>query len=55
MCLNFQVGIKMRRRIYEIKVFFAFSVSDLTLPKPEKVVINFMGHYYVITHLLNYR
>ena len=23
--------------------FFAFSVSDLTLPKPKKVVINFMG------------
>ena len=32
-------GVFMRDQ----KFFPAVSVSDLTLPKPEKVVINFMG------------
>ena len=32
------LGVFMRSNF-----FFALSVSDLTLPKPEKVLINFMG------------
>ena len=33
------LGVFMRSKFF----FFTLSVSDLTLPRPEKVVINFMG------------
>ena len=35
------LGVFMNQKFFNF--FFALSVSDLTLPKPEKVVIIFMG------------